>query len=50
LPKVKEDDFISFKGELGTKEAGKMKTEGRGYAVEDDAVLNFLLNVLIFNC
>ena len=39
------DDFISFKGEQGAKEAGKMRAEGKEYVVQDGDVLNFLFNV-----
>jgi len=39
------DDFISFKGEAGAKEAGKMRAEGKEYVVKDGDVLNFLFNV-----
>ena len=39
------DDFITFKGEQGAKEAGKMRAEGKEYVVKDGDVLNFLFNV-----
>ncbi|WP_347555193.1 redox-regulated ATPase YchF [Robbsia sp. KACC 23696] len=39
------DDYISFKGEQGAKEAGKMRAEGKEYVVKDGDVLNFLFNV-----
>ncbi len=39
------DDFISYKGEQGAKEAGKMRAEGKDYIVKDGDVLNFLFNV-----
>jgi ribosome-binding ATPase len=39
------DDFISFKGEQGAKDAGKMRAEGKEYVVKDGDVLNFLFNV-----
>ena len=39
------DDFIACKGEAGAKEAGKMRAEGKDYAVKDGDVLNFLFNV-----
>ncbi len=39
------DDFISFGGEAGAKEAGKMRAEGKEYVVKDGDVLNFLFNV-----
>ncbi|WP_332670089.1 redox-regulated ATPase YchF [Aromatoleum sp.] len=39
------DDFITYKGEQGAKEAGKMRAEGKEYVVRDGDVLNFLFNV-----
>ena len=39
------EDFLSFKGEQGAKEAGKMRAEGKEYVVKDGDVLNFLFNV-----
>ena len=39
------EDFITYKGEQGAKEAGKMRSEGKEYVVKDGDVLNFLFNV-----
>lgn len=39
------EDFITYKGEVGAKEAGKMRAEGKEYIVKDGDVLNFLFNV-----
>ncbi|HMV18716.1 MAG TPA: redox-regulated ATPase YchF [Rhodocyclaceae bacterium] len=39
------EDFITYKGEAGAKEAGKMRSEGKDYVVKDGDVLNFLFNV-----
>ncbi|HEU4372561.1 MAG TPA: DUF933 domain-containing protein, partial [Telluria sp.] len=39
------DDYITYKGESGAKEAGKMRAEGKEYVVKDGDVLNFLFNV-----
>ena len=39
------DDFITYKGEAGAKEAGKMRAEGKDYVVKDGDVMNFLFNV-----
>lgn len=39
------NDFITYKGEQGAKEAGKMRAEGKDYIVQDGDVLNFLFNV-----
>ena len=42
---ISYDDFITYKGEQGAKEAGKMRSEGKDYVVKDGDVLNFLFNV-----
>lgn len=39
------EDFITYKGEQGAKEAGKMRSEGKEYIVNDGDVMNFLFNV-----
>ncbi|MGZ5196185.1 MAG: DUF933 domain-containing protein, partial [Ramlibacter sp.] len=39
------DDFISYKGEQGAKDVGKMRSEGKEYVVKDGDVMNFLFNV-----
>ena len=39
------DDFIKHKGEQGSKEAGKMRLEGKAYVVQDGDVMHFLFNV-----
>ncbi|OON59816.1 redox-regulated ATPase YchF [Massilia sp. KIM] len=39
------EDYITYKGEQGAKEAGKMRAEGKEYVVKDGDVLNFLFNV-----
>jgi ribosome-binding ATPase len=38
-------DFVACKGEQGAKEAGKMRLEGREYAVKDGDVMHFRFNV-----
>ncbi|MEX8520455.1 MAG: redox-regulated ATPase YchF [Leptothrix sp. (in: b-proteobacteria)] len=38
------EDFITFKGEQGSKDAGKMRAEGKEYVVKDGDVLNFLFS------
>ena len=42
---ISYDDYITFKGEQGSKDAGKMRAEGKEYIVKDGDVLNFLFNV-----
>ena len=39
------DDFIACKGEQGAKEAGKMRLEGKEYAVREGDVMHFRFNV-----
>jgi len=39
------DDFITFKGEAGAKEAGKWRLEGKDYRVKDGDVIHFRFNV-----
>jgi GTP-binding protein YchF len=38
-------DFIACKGELGAKETGKMRLEGKDYVVRDGDVMRFRFNV-----
>ncbi len=38
-------DFIEFGGEKGAKEAGKLRSEGKEYIVQDGDVVHFLFNV-----
>jgi hypothetical protein len=39
------DDFVKYKGELGAKEAGRMRLEGKDYVVHDGDVMHFRFNV-----
>ena len=39
------DDYIACKGETGAKDAGKMRSEGKEYVVQDGDVLLFRFNV-----
>jgi hypothetical protein len=39
------EDYVACKGEVGAKEAGKMRSEGKDYVVRDGDVMNFLFNV-----
>ena len=39
------DDFVKFKGEAGAREAGKLRLEGKDYAVQDGDVMHFRFNV-----
>ena len=38
------DDYVNCKGEVGAKEAGKMRVEGKSYLVQDGDVMHFLFN------
>ncbi|MES2353572.1 MAG: redox-regulated ATPase YchF [Pseudomonadota bacterium] len=42
---ISYQDFIAYKGELGAKEAGKMRLEGKEYIVKDGDVMHFRFNV-----
>ena len=42
---VSYNDFVSFKGENGAKEAGKLRLEGKDYIVHDGDVMHFRFNV-----
>jgi GTP-binding protein YchF len=42
---VSYDDFIQYNGEAGAREAGRLRTEGKGYVVQEGDVLHFLFNV-----
>ncbi|HEY0142283.1 MAG TPA: redox-regulated ATPase YchF [Thermoanaerobaculia bacterium] len=39
------DDYLSYKGEQGAKAAGKMRSEGKEYEVQDGDVILFRFNV-----
>ena len=39
------DDYIEFGGELGARENGKLRTEGKEYVVQDGDIINFKFNV-----
>ncbi|MDD3183546.1 MAG: redox-regulated ATPase YchF [Alphaproteobacteria bacterium] len=39
------DSFISFKGEAGAREAGKLRQEGKDYIVNDGDIFHFKFNV-----
>ena len=38
------DDYVALGGEAKSKEAGKMRAEGKGYVVADGDVMHFLFN------
>jgi hypothetical protein len=39
------EDYLALKGEQPAKDAGKMRSEGKEYVVQDGDILNFLFNV-----
>lgn len=39
------DDFVKYGGEQACKEAGKVRSEGKEYVVQDGDVMLFLFNV-----
>ena len=39
------EDYLALKGEQPAKDAGKMRSEGKEYVVQDGEILNFLFNV-----
>jgi hypothetical protein len=39
------DDYVACQGEVGAKEAGKMRLEGKDYVVQDGDVIYFRFNV-----
>ena len=41
---VAYDDYVTYKGESGAREAGKFRVEGKSYEVKDGDVLHFLFN------
>jgi len=42
---ISYEDYVNYGSELKTKEAGKMKVEGKQYMVKDGDVMHFLFNV-----
>jgi GTP-binding protein YchF len=39
------EDYVAFGGEVGAREAGKFRSEGKEYVVRDGDVMNFRFNV-----
>ncbi len=42
---VSYDDFVACRGEQGAREAGKLRSEGKEYIVQDGDVIHFRFNV-----
>ena len=39
------DDYVALNGEAGARDAGKLRLEGKDYAVKDGDVFHFRFNV-----
>ncbi len=39
------DDYIKFRGENGSREAGRLRLEGKDYLVQEGDVMHFRFNV-----
>ncbi len=42
---ISYEDFVTYKGEAGAKEAGRLRSEGKDYVVQDGDLFEFLFNV-----
>ena len=42
---VSFDDYVKYKGESGARDAGRLRTEGKTYVVQEGDVLHFLFKV-----
>lgn len=42
---ISYEDYVAHGGEVGAKEAGRMRTEGKDYIVQDGDVMHFRFNV-----
>jgi len=42
---IRYDDYLAAGGEVGAKDAGKMRVEGKEYVVQDGDVMHFRFNV-----
>ena len=42
---ISYEEYIKYNGESGSKEAGKLRQEGKDYIVKDGDIFNFLFNV-----
>jgi hypothetical protein len=42
---ISYDDFVSFRGEQGAKEAGRLRLEGKDYVVQEGDIMHFRFNV-----
>ncbi|MGD2119145.1 MAG: redox-regulated ATPase YchF [Chromatiales bacterium] len=42
---ISYEDFVQYRGEHGAREAGKLRSEGKDYVVQDGDVIHFRFNV-----
>jgi len=42
---ISYEDFVAYQGEQGAREAGKLRSEGKDYIVQDGDVIHFRFNV-----
>ena len=42
---ISYDDYVKYIGDSGSREAGKLRQEGKDYIVNDGDIMNFLFNV-----
>ncbi len=42
---ISYEDYVKYNGEVGAKNAGRMRAEGKDYIVQDGDVITFLFNV-----
>ena len=42
---VSYDDYVKYRGEVGARENGKLRQEGKAYTMQDGDVVHFLFNV-----
>lgn len=39
------NDFVTYKSEAACRDAGKLRSEGKEYVVQDGDIMHFLFNV-----
>ncbi len=42
---ISYQDYIEFKGEVGSRDSGRLRQEGREYKVKDGDIMHFLFNI-----
>ena len=45
LPEQAYDDYVKLGGEIGARDGGKLRSEGKDYVVQDGDVMLFRFNV-----